>query len=90
MINGDDRSSPIPAVLSSLVSGIRKVQLSRDPISMNALPAMRQTGMSPKKAHEVSRMAHYVLATIKVNAWDPKSLRIVDVGAGQVCMPLSV
>ena len=46
---------------------------------------MKQTGMSPKKAHEVSRMAQYVLATIKVNAWDPESLRIVDVGAGQVC-----
>jgi len=88
MIN-DHRLSPIPTALLSLVSGIRKVQLPRDPISMDALLAMRQTGMSPKKAHEVSRMAHYVLATIKVNAWDPKSLRIVDVGAGQVCMPLS-
>jgi len=90
MINDDDRSSPIPAVLSSLVSGIRKAQLPRNPISMDALPVMKQTGMSPKKAHEVNRMTHYVLATIKVNAWDPKSLRIVDVGAGQVCMLLSV
>jgi hypothetical protein len=45
---------------------------------------MNEIGMSPKKAHEVSRMARYVLETIKVNRWDTAVLRIVDVGAGQV------
>ncbi|KAF5360877.1 hypothetical protein D9756_004784 [Leucocoprinus leucothites] len=75
--------SPIPAALSSLLDQIRGVQLPRDPVFLDALPIMKETGMSPKKAHEVSRMAKYVLATINANAWNPADLRIVDIGAGQ-------
>jgi hypothetical protein len=39
--------------------------------------------MSPKKAHEVSRMSTYVLRLVRENKIPEHTLRIVDIGAGQ-------
>ncbi|KAF8195513.1 methyltransferase domain-containing protein [Pholiota molesta] len=39
--------------------------------------------MSPKKAHEVARMAAYVVALVRASSFPEESLHIVDVGAGQ-------
>jgi hypothetical protein len=64
------------------------LQLDRLPISLTGdddLPVIEETGMSPKKRHEVSRMVAYILRMIRINEWDSSVLRIVDVGAGQVC-----
>ncbi|KAF9454770.1 hypothetical protein P691DRAFT_754327 [Macrolepiota fuliginosa MF-IS2] len=72
------------APLRGLLDEIRTLQLDRQPITFkDTIPTIKETGMSPKKAHEVSRMAAYIFETIRVNSWSPSALRIVDVGAGQ-------
>jgi hypothetical protein len=76
--------STLPTALLGLLDKIREMQMPRQPITIEALSSIKETGMSPKKAHEVSRMAAYVLEIIKSNDWDPDTLQIVDVGAGQV------
>lgn len=84
--NDNGRESPIPITLRCLLDKIRGLQLDRSPITLaGTLPQIKETGMSPKKAHEVSRMTAYILQMIRVNNWDLSVLRIVDVGAGQVC-----
>ncbi|KDR82629.1 hypothetical protein GALMADRAFT_835706 [Galerina marginata CBS 339.88] len=70
----------IPADLAHLITAIRAVQLPRAPIPLHA-PPLPSPGMSPKKAHEVARMAAY---TVRLAAHLPEhTLRIVDIGAGQ-------
>ncbi|KXN88186.1 Protein RRNAD1, partial [Leucoagaricus sp. SymC.cos] len=75
--------APIPSSLRALLEAIRGAQLPRQAITLDVRPVMKETGMSPKKAHEVFRMVAYVLEIIKFNEWDISSLRMVDVGAGQ-------
>lgn len=77
----------MPGDLRYILDEIRTPQLDRLPISLQGdLPLIEETGMSPKKIHEVSRMVAYILRIIRINGWGPSVLRIVDVGAGQVCL----
>ncbi len=76
---------PIPGVLQNLLSDVKSLQLPRYPVTLRcATPPIKETGMSPKKAHEVSRMATYVVELVRTNGWGSSTLRIVDIGAGQV------
>lgn len=80
------RESTLPGDLRNILDEVRRLQLDRLPISLEGdFPQIEETGMSPKKVHEVSRMVAYILQIIRINKWDPSVLRIVDVGAGQVC-----
>ena len=51
----------------------------------NPLNLPSTQGMSPKKAHEVSRMASYIFHLLQVNNVHASHIRIVDIGAGQAC-----
>lgn len=76
--------SSIDLELLDLVHSIRLLQLDRTPIHIhNPLNLSSVQGMSPKKAHEVSRMASYILNLLQINNIRPCHLRIVDIGAGQ-------
>ena len=76
-------TGPVPSHLAPLIDAIRALQLPRDPIPIHALqlPPPFVQGMSPKKAHEVHRMAAYVVSLLEETKG---SVWIVDVGAGQV------
>ncbi|KAJ2920506.1 hypothetical protein H1R20_g16588, partial [Candolleomyces eurysporus] len=82
----------LPPTLRELVDGVRALQLPRAAIDMpddklKSLPTKK--GMSPKKFHEVQRMASYVKNLVDsvydhgVSSIDQGHLHIVDVGAGQ-------
>ncbi|XP_006462685.1 hypothetical protein AGABI2DRAFT_186564, partial [Agaricus bisporus var. bisporus H97] len=78
------RESTLPGDLRNILDEVRGLLLDRLPISLEGdFPQIEETGMSPKKVHEVSRMVAYILQIIRINKWDPSVLRIVDVGAGQ-------
>jgi 23S rRNA A1618 N6-methylase RlmF len=69
-----------------LIHSIRHLQLDRTPIHIHEplnLPSVQ--GMSPKKAHEVSRMASYILDLLQTNNAQTSHIRIVDIGAGRAC-----
>ncbi|KAF8893688.1 methyltransferase domain-containing protein [Gymnopilus junonius] len=78
-------SSRIPDELIHLISSIRYLQLHRGPIPMPKILRLHsEQGMSPKKAHEVSRMATYIVDLApRLASSSSSSLRIVDIGAGQ-------
>lgn len=97
----DDASDndDLPPHIAHLIASVRRVQLPRNPITIphvdtddaqRRYPRLAQ-GMSPKKAHEVYRMAAYILALIRANGLPTEApdsgsqnrLHIVDVGAGQ-------
>ncbi|KAF5315094.1 hypothetical protein D9619_007015 [Psilocybe cf. subviscida] len=96
--NAAGDTSDLPSRIAHLIASVRSIQLPRKPIDISHVdtdeaqrryPRLSQ-GMSPKKAHEVFRMAAYILAVVRANglptsAPDPGSqrLHIVDVGAGQ-------
>ncbi|KAF8798857.1 hypothetical protein BYT27DRAFT_7228159 [Phlegmacium glaucopus] len=70
--------------LLHLIHSIHRFQLDRTPILINnPLNPPSHTGMSPKKVHEVSRMAAYILHFLQVNNIHTSHIRIVDIGAGQ-------
>jgi len=73
----------LPDPFRSFLTTARRLQLPRSPISLDVLPLLSERGMSPKKAHEVSRMVTYVLRLIRENDIPEHTLRIVDIGAGQ-------
>ncbi|KAF9561330.1 hypothetical protein CPC08DRAFT_707462 [Agrocybe pediades] len=50
---------------------------------MEAYPLPSEQGMSPKKAHEVSRMSTYVARLAKTVPGSANRVHIVDIGAGQ-------
>lgn len=78
-------NSPLPLNLVQLINTIHHVQLPRNPITIHLpLRLNPNKGMSPKKAHEVTRMAAYIASLLTANTTDPAAVRIVDVGAGQV------
>jgi Methyltransferase domain len=86
-ITGSHLGSILPGDLKDLLDCIRTLQLSRLALDMpkDRLMSMKSAkGMSPKKAHEVQRMASYIKALVEANdGFGPGPLRIVDVGAGQ-------
>lgn len=95
MTDSQDRSSSffaasseilsIPGALHLLLDQVKRLQMPRYPVTLKYIPPLiKETGMSPKKVHEVSRMATYVLEIIRTNGWDSSTLRVVDTGAGQV------
>ena len=71
--------------LLHLIHSIRLLQLDRSPIHIHPLNLPSLHGMSPKKAHEVSRMASYILDLLQINNIHTSHIRIVDIGAGQAC-----
>ncbi|TFK40707.1 methyltransferase domain-containing protein [Crucibulum laeve] len=74
----------IPGVVRDLVLEVKRLQLPRPPVRIDALlNIVSDKGMSPKKTHEVSRMATYIIDLLRANHIDPAKVRIVDVGAGQ-------
>ncbi|KAF9013365.1 methyltransferase domain-containing protein, partial [Cyathus striatus] len=74
----------IPEPIRKLVKRVRALQLPRSSVFIDGLlSTISDKGMSPKKAHEVSRMATYVVHLIRANSLDVSRLRIVDIGAGQ-------
>ncbi len=79
----------VPQELCELIQGIQSLQLPRRPIEMhNYSPSdiiIDDRGMSPKKVHEVSRMVAYIATLLDDLKIERKRIRIVDVGAGQVC-----
>jgi hypothetical protein len=81
----------IPKELAELIDQIRYLQLPRDPIYMEGiLKPPSEVGMSAKKIHEVARMATYIVRLVEVNNLPLDRLRIVDIGAGQVRMLLTI
>lgn len=82
--NSHHHPDPLPPHLVELINAIRHVQLPRTPINMPHPLLPTDKGMSPKKSHEVTRMAAYIAKLLAANATDPTAVRIVDVGAGQV------
>ncbi|TFK27181.1 hypothetical protein FA15DRAFT_636214 [Coprinopsis marcescibilis] len=83
-VTGSANSDKLPDDLKRLVDAIRALQLPRRPMTIpeENLVALHSTkGMSPKKLHEVKRMASYIKALVEDNGDD--HLHIVDVGAGQ-------
>lgn len=87
----------LPDSLKTFIDDIRKLQMPREPIDMTTkdclLDLPTKKGMSPKKLHEVQRMASYVkhlvndlYPTQEMATYSKKpygQLHIVDVGAGQ-------
>jgi hypothetical protein len=83
----------LPPTLRELVDGVRVLQLPRTSIDMpddKMESVLTKKGMSPKKFHEVQRMASYVKKLVEsvydhdeVSSTDRGRLHIVDVGAGQ-------
>ncbi|KAJ3792490.1 hypothetical protein GGU11DRAFT_760721 [Lentinula aff. detonsa] len=75
----------LPPVIQELIAHVHAHSLPREPIELPALSQKgprRMVGMSPKKAHEVTRMAAYV-ASVAQNLRTSEGVYIVDVGAGQ-------
>ncbi len=86
-----ESNQAIPKELAEMIDQIRYLQLPRDPIHMEGiLKPPSEVGMSPKKIHEVTRMATYVVRLVEVNDLPLDQLRIVDVGAGQVRIVLKI
>ncbi|KAJ7808867.1 methyltransferase domain-containing protein [Mycena olivaceomarginata] len=54
-----------------------------DPIQRTVPLEISSRGMSPKKAHEVTRSVAYISNLLRSLGVDPHGVRIVDVGAGQ-------
>ncbi|PPQ81274.1 hypothetical protein CVT25_015058 [Psilocybe cyanescens] len=80
-ITGSDVPT-VPLPLRTLIHSIRTQQLPRSPVYIPHVPPLPfAQGMSPKKAHEVSRMASYILQLTQ--HLGQHSLHIVDIGAGQ-------
>jgi len=81
--SGCPQNAALPTAIEALIYTIRHEQLARSPIPMKISPLPSEQGMSPKKAHEVSRMSEYVVQ-LATNLPEPASrLHIVDIGAGQ-------
>lgn len=80
-----DPPDGLPPPLADCIATVRHHQLPRTPLPLRAppLPAAHAQGMSPKKAHEVARMAAYAVALVRASSFPEESLHIVDVGAGQ-------
>ncbi|KAH9480556.1 hypothetical protein JR316_0007156 [Psilocybe cubensis] len=75
-------SLALPRHIRTFVHAVRTQQLPREPLnSFHVRPLPFSQGMSPKKAHEVSRMASYILRLVR--HLDQHALHIVDIGAGQ-------
>ncbi|KAJ3996482.1 methyltransferase domain-containing protein [Lentinula boryana] len=75
----------LPPVIQELIAHVHAHSLPREPIELPAYSQKgprRTVGMSPKKAHEVTRMAAYV-ASVAQNLRTSEGVYIVDVGAGQ-------
>lgn len=86
-----ESSQTIPEELAELIDKIRYLQLPRDAIHMKGiLKPPSEVGMSPKKIHEVTRMATYVVRLVEVNNLPLDRLRIIDIGAGQVRLLLTI
>jgi hypothetical protein len=92
----------LPTCLRSLLLSVRTVQLDRTPAPLptivDASHPSRGTsasinvnldahGMSPKKQHEVERMASYLAALLASTPELGRIQHAVDVGAGQVDCP---
>ncbi|KAJ3523896.1 hypothetical protein NMY22_g11237 [Coprinellus aureogranulatus] len=82
----------LPESLRKFIDSVRELELPRRPIDMQGmlLDLPSKKGMSPKKYHEVHRMASYVKALVGSMqdkcpgiAGSLDQLYIVDVGAGQ-------
>lgn len=86
----DHSDQPIPQDLVEIITQIKLYQLPRTPILIpDLLKLPSEVGMSPKKSHEVARMVTYIVRLIHANNLLGGQLRIVDAGAGQVCVNLS-
>ncbi|KAF5392822.1 hypothetical protein D9757_000893 [Collybiopsis confluens] len=73
----------LPPAICALIEHVHRHSLPRDPFSIPASnKPPRLTGMSPKKAYEVFRMATYV-AFVAQNLPYDSGVYIVDIGAGQ-------
>ncbi|KAJ3926044.1 MAG: hypothetical protein NXY57DRAFT_770772 [Lentinula lateritia] len=73
----------LPPAIHQLIAHVHAQSLLRKPIKLPFYDQnKRMVGMSPKKAHEVTRMAAYV-AFIAQKLRVPNGVYIVDVGAGQ-------
>ncbi|KJA14311.1 hypothetical protein HYPSUDRAFT_49294 [Hypholoma sublateritium FD-334 SS-4] len=77
-----DAPAALPPALARPVAAVRRLTRPRDPVPLAAPPLsiVAAQGMSPKKAHEVARMAALVAGLAPALG---AALRIVDVGAGQ-------
>ncbi|KAI0051058.1 hypothetical protein FA95DRAFT_378509 [Auriscalpium vulgare] len=78
----------IPPVLMSLISAARSQRLHRSPLLITRTGPANQgreslPGMSPKKAHEVTRMGAYILHLTTSRPGLTNVKHVVDIGAGQ-------
>ncbi|KDQ62250.1 hypothetical protein JAAARDRAFT_170491 [Jaapia argillacea MUCL 33604] len=94
--NASPPTSPIPPQLLSILESARRLPLPRTPIPIpppSTLPNVLPTnsphipsgfyGMSPKKAHEVSRMVAYISHLLSSSPALSEVKHVVDVGSGQ-------
>jgi len=78
------RNLLLPTFRHPLLDDVRRFQLDRTPVDFeNLLGLPSEQGMSPKKRHEVARMATYIVNSVREQGLDTSRLHIVDVGAGQ-------
>lgn len=81
--------SIVPAELRFLIDTVRNLQLSREPpctlvsASKTRGPSSSSFGMSPKKEHEVTRMATFTHSLVNHGARRRSAQHVVDVGSGQ-------
>ncbi|KAJ3832356.1 hypothetical protein F5878DRAFT_12879 [Lentinula raphanica] len=78
--------SLLPPAILQLIAHVRAHSLPRVPIdlpSSDLHTRTRMSGMSPKKAHEVTRMAAYVASIVQNMCIPQGGVYIIDVGAGQ-------
>ncbi|KAI6166671.1 methyltransferase domain-containing protein [Pisolithus thermaeus] len=81
----------IPAELRLLIDTVRNLQLSRESASPHSPRIASKTrgrspssfGMSPKKEHEVTRMATFIHNILNHDARRRNAQHVVDVGSGQ-------
>ncbi|KAJ7081386.1 methyltransferase domain-containing protein [Mycena belliarum] len=81
-----DKEGDIPAEFRMLIDQVRALALRREPVAIAAaVPPLEISarGMSPKKAHEVTRSVAYIANLLDALGVDPRGVRIVDIGAGQ-------
>lgn len=83
------RHNDIPDEVIDFLNAITKLSLPRNPQLVLQLEEFDKcnTGMSPKKYHEVSRMTSYICELLdKISDISGINVKhLVDIGAGQVC-----
>ncbi|KAF9078607.1 hypothetical protein BDP27DRAFT_19450 [Rhodocollybia butyracea] len=81
-VKNPESESQLPPAICTLIAYVHANVLTRRAVNIPDQKEESIRGMSPKKAHEVTRMAAYVAAIVR-SSFSGHGVYIVDVGAGQ-------